>query len=332
MSEVRPDRIMEIGWAYIPQRALTAAVDLALFTHLANGAQTAAEVAVAAGATERGVRMILDALASLQLLTKEDGRYYLTPETETYLVQGKEKYQGTIIQHTNMLWNSFGRLTDVVRTGQPQFAVDEEGAGPDFFAELVSQIFSMSYPGARVAAQALGVGERWSGLCVLDIGAGSAAWSLAMLERDPSARAVAMDWPHVLEVTRQFVDRFGFADRYEYLAGNLREVDFGEARFDLAILGHICHSEGAENSQALFRRIARALRPGGRLLIADMVPDEERRGAVFPLMFAINMLVHTVSGDCFTLSEYTTWLREAGFSAVSTLPAPAPSPLSVAEK
>ena len=64
---------------------------------------------------------------------------------------------------------------------------------------------------------------------MLDVGAGSGAWSLAVLERDPSARALAMDWPHVLEVTQQFAERFGFADRYAYLPGNLREGDFGEA-------------------------------------------------------------------------------------------------------
>jgi ubiquinone/menaquinone biosynthesis C-methylase UbiE len=266
------------------------------------------------------------------LLTKNGAAYGLTPEVETYLVQGKEKYLGPMIQHTDLLWPTFGRLTEAVRTGQPQRAVDEEAQGEEFFVQLVPMIFTLTYPQARAAAAGLGVGDGWTGLTVLDVGAGSGAWSLAMLERDPTARSIAVDWPPVLEVTKQFAQRFGLADRYEYLAGNLREVDFGEACCDLAILGHICHTEGAENSQRLFRRLHRALRPGGKLLIADMIPDEERRSAVFPLLFAINMLVHSVSGDTFTQSEYTTWLRDAGFTDVWTLENPGPSPLLVAEK
>jgi SAM-dependent methyltransferase len=112
----------------------------------------------------------------------------------------------------------------------------------------------------------------------------------------------------------------------------MREVDFEEGTCDLAILGQICHSEGAEHSQDLFRKLHRALRPGGKLLIADMVPDEGRSSAAFPLFFALNMLVHTAQGDTFTLSEYTKWLTDAGFRSVSTLEAPGPSPLIVAER
>jgi SAM-dependent methyltransferase len=106
----------------------------------------------------------------------------------------------------------------------------------------------------------------------------------------------------------------------------------GQSKYDVAILGHICHAEGAARSRDLFRKLQRALKPGGKLLIAEMVPDEERREAQFPLLFAINMLVHTEEGGTFTYSEFRKWLQEAGFKTVRTIEAPAPSPLIVAEK
>ncbi len=330
--DVTPERIMQFGWAHVPQRALTCAIDLGFFTHLDHGCRTVTDVAAAAGASERGTRMILDALSALGLLVKSDGGYANTPETETFLVRDKPTYLGALVQHTNQLWGNYGHLTEAVTTGRPPVAVNTQQDGEDFFVELVPQIFGNSYAQAKAAAAGLGLGERWTGAVVMDIGAGSGAWSLACLERDPTAKAIAVDYPHVLNVTRQFAEKFGCADRYEYREGNFRDVDLGADSCDLAILGHICHSEGEAYTKLLFRRIHTALRPGGKLLIGDMLPDEDRRSETFPLLFAINMLLHTEEGDCFTLGEYTAWLHEAGFSSVETIENPGPSPLVVASR
>ena len=233
METLKPDRIMQLIWAYIPQRALTTAVDLGLFTHLAHGAGTAAEVATAAGASERGVRMILDVLVALGLVTKEGGRYGLTPESETFLVVGQPGYLGALAQHTDLLWPTFGQLTEVVRTGRPTRSLENQDDGTEFFEKLVPQIFAMTFPQACAAAAALDVGGAWRGLTVLDLGAGTAAWSIAMLQRDATSRAVAVDYPGVLQVTREFTARYGVADRFEYRSGNLRDVDYGEGTCDL---------------------------------------------------------------------------------------------------
>ena len=117
-----------------------------------------------------------------------------------------------------------------------------------------------------------------------------------------------------------------------HLEGNFRRCDFGEAKFDVGILGHICHSEGAARTQQLFARVHRALKPGGLILIAEMIPDNERESALFPLLFAVNMLVNTEEGNTFTFAEYRQWLEAAGFHHVRRLEAPSPSPLIVANK
>jgi SAM-dependent methyltransferase len=129
------------------------------------------------------------------------------------------------------------------------------------------------------------------------------------------------------KVTRRFTAREGVAEQYDYLPGDLREVDFGESAYDVAILGHICHGLGTEDNQKLFRRIHQALKAGGQLLIAEIIPDDERREALFPLLFAVNMLALTTEGDTFTVSGYRQWLQEAGFKDVHTVEAPSPSPL-----
>lgn len=329
---ITPERIMQFGWAFVPQRSLTAAIDIGLFTALDRGAGTLDELVAATGASPRGVRIIADALAGLGLLVKENGRYANAPDAAKFLVQGKPSYLGPLIQHVDLLWERFGRLTEVVRSGEPAMALDEQAPGEEFFTELVPAIFCNSYPQGCAAAEYLGAGNGRSGLRILDVAAGAAAWSLPFMERDASATTVAVDYESVLRVTRQFAERFGCADRYEYRAGSIRELDFGRAEFDVALFGHICHSEGAEWSRRLIDKTARALKPGGKLVIGDMIPDEERREATFPLLFAVNMLVHTSDGDCFTMSEYQAWLDAAGFQRVETVDNPGPSPLIVATR
>src|SRR5450756_1509172 len=133
-------------------------------------------------------------------------------------------------------------------------------------------------------------------------------------------------------IPKKFADKFKLNRRFTYLPGDLRDVDFGQERYDLVILGHICHSEGAEKTRVLLTRANLALKHGGKLLIADMIPDDERRTAVFPLLFAVNMLVNTTEGNTFTMAEYREWLADAGFCDMHVIEVPGPSPLIVAGK
>ncbi len=330
-QEPTPEKIFEISFSFAPNRVLVAGVDLEVFTHIANGRHTAGEIAQAASASLRGMEMLLNSLTGLGFLSKSNGSYHLVPVSEMFLVKNKPSYNGDFVQHSDGLWESWGNLTDIVRTGKPYTALNEE-QGVEFFQKLVVQLFPMSYPGARVAAEALGVGREWKGLEILDVAAGSGAWSIAFAERDPDTKVTVQDWPDIIEVAKNFVERFKLSDRYSYLAGDLNDVDFGKEKFDLVILGHICHSEGEANSRKLISRAYRALKPGGKLLIAEMVPDDERKSEVFPLLFALNMLIHSTDGNTFTMKEYREWLTESGFNDIKTIDAPGPSPLIVAGK
>ncbi|MCZ7406743.1 MAG: hypothetical protein O8C67_17695, partial [Candidatus Methanoperedens sp.] len=118
-SEPNPEKIMETAFAYAATRVLVAGVDLEVFTHIANGNHTAAEIAKAADASQRGIEILLNSLASLNFITKSDGTYDLNALSEKFLVKGTPAYFGDFVLHIDSLWESWGDLTNVVRTGKP---------------------------------------------------------------------------------------------------------------------------------------------------------------------------------------------------------------------
>lgn len=323
-----PLMLMDTAWGFTRTQVLKTGVELDIFTQIEKGHTNSKALAQAIGASERGVRILLNALVGLKVLEKGGAQYQLTEGARLFLSKSSPAYMGEWLLHVNQLMPAWAHLTEVVRSGVPPQKVEGDGDRGEFFSRLVAGLFTMNAPGAQAAAKAI-VGQR-SALRILDIGAGSGVWGIAFAQQDPLARVTLADYPKVLTIATQFVTERGLANRFEYLAGNFREVDFGREQYDVAILGHICHSEGARNTKTLFQRIRRAMKPGGRLLIAEFLVDEERKVETFPLLFAVNMLVNTEEGDTFTLSELRTWLEEAGFKTVETLAAPAPSPLIVA--
>jgi precorrin-6B methylase 2 len=311
---------------------LDSAARLRLFDCLEAGPKTAAQLAKDTKSSLRGITTLLDALTGLEFLKKKNDRYSLTPESSKFLVSSEPDYHGGMLQHvTSQVLPSWLHLSESVRTGQPVTAVNEQAHGAEFFAELVEGIFPMSYRAAQALGQHLQIAKLGAEASVLDIGAGSGVWGIALAQQSPNVRITAVDWPEVLEVTKKIVERYGLGGRLQTSPGDLLQADFGTGH-SVAMIGHILHSEGPERSRQLLKRVFDALAPGGKVVIAEFMPNNDRSGPANALMFAINMLVHTKEGGTFTFKEISGWLRVAGFEKIRLLEAPAPSPLVIATK
>lgn len=324
---------MQLAWGYAPPLIMEAAVRHRVFDFLNEGPKTVAEVSGASGASLRGLSAIMNALVGLELLSKDSGdRYSLTPESAAFLVSGKPGYQGGFLCHlSGQMIPRWLELTEIVRVGQPPKAVNREGEGSEFFQQFVEDLFPMGYPAARVLADALGIAGAKQPVRVLDLAAGSGVWSIGLAQASPLVTVTAVDWAGVLPVTRKMAARFGLADRFRFIEGDLASVDFGRDH-TIATLGHILHSEGEQRSRALLRKSYDALAPGGTIVIAEFLVNAERTGSPQGLFFAVNMLIATEEGNTFSFEEIGSWLREAGFENPRTLDAPAPSPLILAKK
>jgi SAM-dependent methyltransferase len=331
-APLSPAMVMEDLTGAWRSRALIAAIELDVFTHIAEGKRTLKEVAEAAGASPRGMVFLLDALTAIRYLRKTGSRYGLMPLSAAFLVPGKKSYTGAMGQAFSLTWDSWKYLTESVRKGSSAEAVNVAEKGKEFFPKLVASIFPGNFAASAAAVSRLPEKERRKIHRILDVAAGSGAWSLAFAQAIPQARVTSMDFPEMTPITRGFVEKFGFAARYEYLEGDLRQVDFGRETYDLVILGHIVHSEGENHGKELLRKSYAALRPGGKLLIAEYVPNDARTGPAMPLLFGLNMLLQTEEGNVFTLREYRTWLKAAGFRKVKTVPMQPPTSVILATK
>lgn len=328
-----PQRLMQFAFGYAPTLILEAAIHHRVFDVLDARAQTLEQVAASTGASRRGLRAIMDALVGLEFLTRDaKDRYALTAESAAFLVSTKPSFQGGIFRHASrQLIPDWLELNKVVRTGRPATSVNANKKGAKFFRQFVEDIFNTSRQPAEKLAAALKVARAKRPLRVLDLAAGSGVWGITLAEASPQVRVAALDWEGVLPVTRKVAARHGVRNRFQFIAGDLADADFGKG-YDIATLGHILHSEGETRSRKLLKKTFRALAPGGAIAIAEFVVNAHRTAPVPSLIFAVNMLVMTSEGDTFSFEQMRHWLTEAGFIKIRTLDVGTHSPLILAEK
>ncbi|WP_256090387.1 class I SAM-dependent methyltransferase [Actinacidiphila rubida] len=307
---------------------LGAAASHRVFTHLAQGARDAAQVAGRAGISERGAQTLLDGLVSVGLVRVEAGVYRNTAEAATYLVEDSAV---SLSAFAKLKLAHMGALTDlpqVVAAGGPITDAVVEVADNPHWQELVKAIAPQSVPAARLATTVLGI-EQAGPITILDVGGGSGIYSAVWLAANAQARAVQLDWQPINAIARRLMDERGLGDRFTCIDGDFHTTDFGSGGYDLAVYSHIAHQEGPQANTEVFTRLRRALKPGGALLVCDYVVDDDRTGPGFPLIFASEMLLKSHQGSTWRAQDYRDWLTKAGFTDITLHSAP-PATLVVA--
>lgn len=296
---------------FMRSRIILSAAELDFFTGLQAAPASAAELAGRLGLDERATCRVLDCLVVFGLLEKSAGPYRVT-ERGALLSDLHPESLRPMILHYNNLWDSWSSLTGVVRngTGSRRTRAAEKDE-----ASLAAFIGGMHAIGRTMAAEVAGALDLSPYRRLLDVGGASGSYTIAFLRRNPKLSAVLFDLPRVIPISEARLRQEGFLGRVTLVAGDF-EQDELPAGCDLALLSAIIHQNSPAGNLALYRKIHRALAPGGALLIRDHVMDPSRTWPAAGAVFAINMLVGTDGGDTYTLDEIRHDLEAAGFRDV----------------
>jgi len=142
--------------------------------------------------------------------------------------------------------------------------------------------------------------------------------SPAKVSRDPTASVTQLDWPNVNAVAKKLNRERGLDGKIRFIDGEHHTAALESNHYDLVLASNFCRFESPQGNQELFTKAYNALKVGGTLVVNDFVPNEERTEPTFALRFSVYTLTHTPEGECWTLSQYSDWLKKAGFNSVET--------------
>jgi len=332
-----PEAILQLGLGFWASKTLLTATELGLFTDLAaNGPSDLAALAARHGLHGRGAADFLDALVALGMLERDaTGRYANTPQTALFLDRAKPTYIGGLLEMANRrLYPFWGRLTEALKTGQPQ---NEAREGGDPFAALYAdpqtlEVFLRAMSGGtRLTAGIMAARFPWADHATFaDIGCAQGALIAGVAGAHPHLSAIGFDLPPVGPVFERHMAETGLADRARFQPGSFFTDPLPTA--DVLVMGHILHDWGLEDKMMLLRKAQEALPPGGALLVYDAMIDDDRRRNAFGMLMSLNMLIETPAGFDYTGADAMGWAREAGFAEAEVHPLAGPHSMMVARK
>jgi len=316
-----PPELLKMSGNYWSACTLHAGVKLDLFTLLSEAPAPADELAGRVGLSERGLAMLLDALAALALLQKEGDTYCTTPFSAEYLSKSSKKYMGHIISHHHHLVEGWSRLDESVRSGEPvRNRVSHEPSAAERESFLMG-MFNMAMQMAPLVVPRVDLAGRRS---LLDLGGGPGTYAIHFCLQNPELKATIFDLPGTRQFAEQTVASFSLQDRIDFHAGDFQH-DMIAGRYDAAWLSHVLHGEGEAGCANMLQKTVAALEPGGVLLVQEFILDDDRAKPVFPALFSLNMLLGTPAGKAYSESEIALLLQNAGLEKIARLPLDLPN-------
>ncbi len=338
MSEpqLTPERILQTGLAFWPSKTLLSAIELGVFTELAQGPERFETLSGRLGLHARSARDFLDTLVALGFLTRSGDRYANTPETDLFLDRKKPSYIGGILEMANhRLYPFWGHLTEALRTGQPQNEV--KGGGPGLFEtiyadparlkQFLAAMTGISHGANMTIARAF----PWKDYrTFVDVGTAQGDLAAQIALANPHMRGVGFDLPEVGPIFEEYVAKVGVADRLTFTPGSFFERDLPKA--DVVVMGHILHDWDLPTKQMLIKKAFDAVPMGGALVVYEAIIDDDRSKNAFGLMMSLNMLIETPGGFDYTGADCAGWMRTAGFSTTRVEPLVGPDSMVIGVK
>jgi len=326
MAEARPNLVEDvreisgITYGFMASKALFAALEFDLFTHIAQGADSSGALAKVSGIAENRLVTLLAALKSLGLISEEGGRLANAPAAARYLVAGGPGDFRDYVRFVNgeFGYESFRHLGAALR-GERIFPDKGFYEGMVYHAGIGGERFSSaqhtgSLGPARLLAKRLNLTDRHN---LLDVGGGSGAYSIAFCVANPHLRATILDFVETVDTAKRHAREAGLSDRIAHLAGNAITVDWPRGQ-DVVLMSYVWSAVGEADLAVLANRAFDALEPGGLALIHDFVVDDAREAPPFAAWYLLGSMFDNPTAVCLTPAYVEQVLRNAGFRVEGT--------------
>jgi O-methyltransferase domain/Dimerisation domain len=335
MSATTPENIMQLATAFWGSKTLLSAVELGVFSVLAEGPADLATLQKNLGLHQRSARDFLDALVALKMLQRDGGLYRNSADTDLFLDKAKPSYIGGPLEMANSrLYGFWGSLTEALRTGEPQ---SEGKHGDDFWGALYAdparlREFIKGMTGFSAGtAQAIAVNFPWKNYkSFADLGTAEGMVPVTLARAHPHLGGIGFDLPQVGPVFESFVTDNGVSERVRFQAGDFFKDKLPTA--DVLVMGRILHDWDLAEKKTLLRKAFDALPKGGALIVYDAMIDDDRRENAFGLLMSLNMLIEFPGGFDYTGADCQGWMREAGFSDLRCEPLGGPDSMVIGFK
>ena len=306
--------IFQLGY-YWETKILLTAVKLDLFTALDGKELTVTQVAQRIGADERALRLLINALVAMRVLTEDAGRFGNTEVAGVHLVRTSPNYVGHLLLLHDAEWSNWGKLEETIRTGRSPVTRHVFETDPELGANVLSVLDRIGQQSGPALAKRLELGGART---FLDLGGGAGTNAIAFCTVYPRLKATVFDLPQTLKTAERAIKEAGLDSRITLLPGDFNADPLG-GPYDIVLMSEILHYQGPDANAALVKKTFTHLTKGGRLIIKDRFLDESRTSPAWVTAFAVHILVNTERGRCYTVTDATEWMREAGFGSVVEL-------------
>ncbi len=306
-----------VAYGFIASKALFAALEVDLFSSLADGPRTAGDLAEHTGIAPNRMRTLLRALAAVGLVVPGDGGYANAPASTRYLVRrdGQELGEYFRLQVGRQIYPALVHLdAGLAGTGGAFDTLAGLMADPEEARTFTTAQHAGSLAAARVLAARLDLGRARS---LLDVGGGSGAFSIALCAADSELRATVLDLPAVLTVAADECAAAGLADRIALLPGDATTTEWPGGQ-DVVLMSYLLSALDDEQVDVVLAKAAGCLVPGGQLVVHDFVLDDDGAGPPFAALWFLQYLAYQPGAVSFSAAELGQRLCAAGFAGPSS--------------
>lgn len=308
-----PVDLVDLASGYWKSFALGAAVELGFFPVLASGPVKSVEVAESVGASEAHVEALLNSLCGMGLARRSDAGYEVEPDQKPFLDPASPENMLGAFRFNLDLAKLWLKVPECVRSGEPVLPENPHlGKDPDKTRRFVEGMHSRAGLMARGLLPML---KPEAGARMLDVGGGPGTFSLKLAERDDSLRITVLDLPSIVEAAQAIHAGNPAAERIHFMGGDYHQVDFPEEQ-DMILYCGALHQEPESGIETLLEKMKQALKPGGVLVVVDLMLDTDRCTPAYSALFQLNMMLMRPASRVYSSERLAELLQSTGFGTL----------------